>query len=97
MVRLEAVLESCKAVRQNSAQTVEEFPAADFDFKPAGDAMSFRESASDILRTGDDISGLLLDGVDKEQPTHRAQMFVYLRLKGPVPAPSRRRLIEARA
>jgi hypothetical protein len=35
MVRTEMVPESRKTGRQDTAQTVEDFPAADLDFKPA--------------------------------------------------------------
>jgi uncharacterized damage-inducible protein DinB len=164
MVRLESVLDSWKTVREDTAQAVEDFPAAELDFKPTGDVMTFREIARHILEASHAISGLLLDGVDnlatpqfremlqkylgelpatqdaaslaatlrqslemrtaqlasqnaeffahvitrfdgqrvtrlemlqftkEHELTHRAQLFLYLRLKGIVPATTRRRM-----
>jgi len=169
MVRLDAVLDSWKRVRQDTALAVEEFPAADFDFRPVPDVMSFRESATHILTAGHALTGCLLDRIDNlavpeframagkyaaelpphESPadlaaalrsdvearcrqlsaqpaefyagmvtfvdgqqmtrlemlqtikehelTHRAQIFMYLRLKGLVPATTRRRQAKAKA
>ena len=164
MIRLETVLDSWKTVRQDTAQAVEDFPAAEMDFKPVGDMMTFGEIAHHILVAAHGISGMLLDGVEnlatpqfrermqaysaelpgatdaaalaaalrqsleqriaqftarpadffahvitrfdgqrvtrlemlqfakEHELTHRAQLFVYLRLKGIVPATTRRRL-----
>jgi uncharacterized damage-inducible protein DinB len=163
MVRTEAVLDSWKTVRMDTAQAVEEFPAADFDYKPTVDMMTFGEIATPILQAGHAWTGALLDEVDNlavpecktpassaglpwggscaishstvesqcaklaakpldfhagtitrfdgqtvtrlEMPqtvkehelTHRSQMFMYLRLKGLVPATTRRRLAKAKA
>lgn len=166
MVRLETVLDSWKTIRQDTAQAVEDFPAAEMDFKPVGEMMSFGEIARHILVASYGITGMLLDGVENlatpqfrenmqkyaaelpaaqdpaslaaalreslaqrtaqlaAQPaeffdhvitrfdgqrvtrlemvqmskehelTHRAQLFVYLRLKGIVPATTRRRLAQ---
>jgi uncharacterized damage-inducible protein DinB len=163
MVRKETVLDSWKIVRQDTAQAVEDFPAAELDFKATPDSMSFGELARHILDAGHALTGMLLDGVDdlttpqfremigKYKPqlpeqldaatlvselrksmetraaelaakgedfysglitrfdnqrvtrlemvqfvkehelTHRSQMFVYLRLKGIVPATTKRR------
>jgi uncharacterized damage-inducible protein DinB len=164
MVRLESVLDSWKTVRQDTAQAVEDFPAAELDFKPTADVMTFREIARHILEASHAITGLLLDGVEnlatpqfremlqkylaelpatedaanlaaalrenlemragqlasqnaeffahvitrfdgqrvtrlemvqftkEHELTHRAQLFLYLRLKGIVPATTRRRM-----
>jgi uncharacterized damage-inducible protein DinB len=164
MIRPETVLDSWKTVRRDTAQSVEDFPAAEMDFKPIGEMMSFGEIAHHILVSSYGITGMLLDGVDNlatpqfreilmkyaaglpgpqdapglaralretleqriaqivAQPaeflsyvitrfdgqrvtrlemlqmakehelTHRAQLFVYLRLKGIVPATTRRRI-----
>jgi uncharacterized damage-inducible protein DinB len=163
MVRVEHVLESWKAIRADAAAAVEEFPADEFDFRPAPGVMTFREIARHILNAGDGITGLLLSGdgnfaadfreklkphiheapdgaspielaaalresverrtrelaaqpaeffaqlitrmdgqkvtrlemlqfVKEHELTHRAQLFVCLRLKGMVPATTRRRL-----
>ena len=164
MVRTETVLDSWKTVRQDTAQAVEDFPAAELDFKATPDMMTFGELARHVLDAGHALSGMLIDGVDnlatpqfremvgKYRPqlpeqldaatlaselrksietqtailsakgedffsgmitrfdgqrvtrlemlqfikehelTHRSQMFMYLRLKGIVPATTRRRL-----
>lgn len=164
MIRSDTVLDSWKTVRQDTAQSVEDFPAAEMDFKPASEMMSFGDIAHHILVASYGVTGMLLDGVDnmatpqfretimkyavglpgpydaaglaralretmeqrtaeiKAQPAdffsyvitrfdgqrvtrlealqmakehelaHRAQLFVYLRVKGVVPATTRRRL-----
>ena len=163
MVRTETVLESWKSVRQDTAQAVEDFPAAELDFKATPDLMTFGELARHVLDAGHALSGMLIDGVDnlatpqfremvgryrpqlperldaatlaselrksvetqtavlsakgedffsgmitrfdgqrvtrlemlqfikEHELTHRSQMFMYLRLKGIVPATTRRR------
>ena len=164
MVRKETVIDSWKIVRQDTAQAVEDFPAADLDFKSTPDLMTFGELARHILDAGNALTGILLDGVDdmttpnfrettlaryrtqlperldsatlaselrksletrsaelaakdddffsgiitrfdgqrvtrlemlqfikEHELTHRSQMFLYLRLKGIVPATTRRR------
>ncbi len=169
MVRVEAVLDTWKTVREDAALAVEEFPAGDFGFKPTADVMSFGDIANHILQAGHALTGLLLDGVEnfstpefrpslkkyidelpaRETPaelaallrselakrceafaaqppeffsamitrmdgmpvtrlemlqyikehelTHRSQLFLYLRLKGLVPATTRRRQAKAKA
>jgi uncharacterized damage-inducible protein DinB len=169
MVRTEAVLDSWKTIRSDTAQAVEEFPVTDFDYKPGEDVMTFGEIATHILQAGHALTGALLDGVDnlavpefrailgkyiaqlpphgnpaelasalrstvearcaelaamppdfysammtrfdgqtvtrlemlqtikEHELTHRSQMFMYLRLKGLVPATTRRRLAKAKA
>src|SRR6266446_1044603 len=164
MVRKETVIDSWKIVREETAQAVEDFPAAELDFKATPDLMTFGELARHILDAGHALTGILLDGVDnlatpqfremigryrpqlperleaaslaselrksietrtaelaskdedffsgiitrfdgqrvtrlemlqfikEHELTHRSQMFVYLRLKGIVPATTRRRL-----
>lgn len=150
-------------MREDTAQAVEDFPAAELDFKATPDLMSFGELGRHILDAGHALTGMLLNGVDnlatpqfremigKYKPqlperldastlaselrktmetraaelaakgedfysglitrfdgqrvtrlemvqfvkehelTHRSQMFVYLRLKGIVPATTKRR------
>jgi uncharacterized damage-inducible protein DinB len=162
MVRLEQVLDSWKTVRGDTIDAVDEFPAAEFDYRLAPDVMTFGEIARHILDAGDGLTGLLLAGEedfatpnfrDKLKPhmrsvdagapglsaalresidqrttqlaalpadfysqmikgrggqtltrlemlqfvkehelTHRAQLFVSMRIKGIVPATTRRRL-----
>ncbi len=163
MVRKETVIDSWKTARLDTAQAVEDFPAAELDFKATPDLMTFGELARHILDAGHALTGMLLDGVDnlatpqfremiaryrpqlperldaatlaselrksietrsaelaakgddffsgiitrfdgqrvtrlemlqsikEHELTHRSQMFVYLRLKGIVPATTRRR------
>src|SRR5216683_655544 len=163
MVRKEIVIDSWKTARLDTAQAVEDFPAADLDFKATPDLMTFGELARHILDAGHALTGMLLDGVDnlatpqfremvgkyatqlpqnldaatlaielrksvetraaelaaknadffsgiitrfdgqrvtrlemiqfvkEHELTHRSQMFVYLRLKGIVPATTKRR------
>ncbi|HTR36018.1 MAG TPA: DinB family protein [Bryobacteraceae bacterium] len=169
MVRPDSVLNSWKAVREDTAQAVEDFSAQPLDYKPVPELMSFGEIGRHILEAGYALTGILLEGVDnlatpqfremlhkhvaqlppaegagalarelraamesrfKEltaQPadffageiirmdgqratrlevlqmmkehelTHRAQLFVYLRLKGMVPPTTRRRMAKANA
>jgi uncharacterized damage-inducible protein DinB len=164
MVRLDHMLSSWKAIREDTALAVEEFPADDLDFRPTPDVDSFRQIAHHILNIGHGITGMMLardPSTEQEfrdrmkahlfplaenagapeiaaalrqslsqrceqfaaQPaeffaeimtrhfdlahltrmemlqflkehelTHRAQLFMYLRLKGIVPATTRRRL-----
>ena len=75
MVRLESVLDSRKIVREDTAQALEDFPAAELDFKPTGGVMTFREIARHILEASHAINGLLLDGVENPAPaTTRRRM-----------------------
>src|ERR1700682_2467858 len=64
MVRLETVLSSWKAVRGDTAQAVEDFPAAEMDYRPTPDLMTFRDTARHILDAGQILTGALLDEVD---------------------------------
>ena len=52
MVRKETVIDSWKSVRQDTAQAVEDFPAAELDFKATADLMSFGELGRHILDAG---------------------------------------------
>ncbi|HLY18181.1 MAG TPA: DinB family protein [Bryobacteraceae bacterium] len=62
MVRLDAILDSWKTVRADTATTVEDFPADKFDYKPCPDVMTFGEIARHILIAGHGLTGLLLEG-----------------------------------
>ena len=168
MVRLDALLDSWKTIRADTAAAVEEFPADEFSYKPAADVMTFGEIARHILVAGHGLTGLLLEGdehlggpqfrekmarfallpegagaadlarelrtsveqrtaelaaqppeffegmvtrvdgarvtrlemlqfVKEHELTHRAQLFLYLRMKGLVPATTRRRLAKQAA
>jgi len=65
MVRVDALLDSWKIVRQDTAQAVEDMPDAEMDFKPVPEVMTFREIARHILASSYAISGILLDGLEK--------------------------------
>src|SRR5437016_1475518 len=164
MIRLEHVLDSWKAVREDTALAVEEFPADDLDYRPTPDVDTFRQIARHILNVGHGITGMILardpatgqefrdrmkahlfpiadaasaaelaaalrqslairceqlaaqpsgffaeimtrhfdlqqltrmemvQFLKEHELTHRSQLFMYLRLKGIVPATTRRRL-----
>jgi uncharacterized damage-inducible protein DinB len=169
MVRVEHVLETWQIIRQDTVGVVEDFPTAEFDFRPVPEVSAFGEIARHILNAGHGLTGLMLAGeinfaaadfrermsrqafplaanagqaelatalresiaartgalaaqpadffegmitrmdgrevtrlemlqmVKEHELTHRAQLFVYLRMKGMVPAPTRRRLAKAAA
>ena len=164
MVRVEHVLDTWKAIRQDTAAAVEDFPAVEFGFRPTDDVMTFGEIARHIVEAGHALSGMLLSGEEsfatpdfreklvrhlpglpagasqaqlaaalrdcldqraaelaarpadfyghiitrmdgqqvtrlemlqmlkEHELTHRAQLFLYMRMKGIVPATTRRRL-----
>ncbi len=62
MVRLESILNSWKAVREDTALAVEEFPAAELDYKPTPEVDSFRQISVHIFNAGNALAGMLLDG-----------------------------------
>jgi uncharacterized damage-inducible protein DinB len=168
MVRLEHVLDSWKTIRQDTASAVEDFPAAELDFRATPELMTFREIPRHILDASHGLTGLLLTGetdfatdfrqkvqrhmtglpadagapelaaalrrsldersselatrppeffaeiitrfdrqrvtrlemlqmIKEHELTHRSQLFLYMRLKGLVPATTRRRLAAARS
>jgi uncharacterized damage-inducible protein DinB len=79
MVRLEHVLDSWKAVRQDTIAAVEEFPAGEFAYRPSPDVMTFGEIARHILQSGHALTGLLLSGEESfATPDFRAKMAAYL-------------------
>jgi uncharacterized damage-inducible protein DinB len=80
MVRVQQVLDSWKTVRQDTAAAVEEFPAADFDFRPTPEVAAFREIARHILDASDGLTGLLLAGeTDFSTPEFRPKMKAHMR------------------
>ncbi len=163
MIRTQTVLDSWKTIRADTAQALEDFPAADLDFRATPELMTFRDLARHCLDAGHALTGMMLAGVDdmavpefremvskyvyglppdadqaaiagalresvevraaelaakpaeyfaemmtrfdgqrvtrlemlqfvkEHELTHRSQMFMYLRLKGLVPATTRRR------
>jgi uncharacterized damage-inducible protein DinB len=138
MIRVEHVLDSWRAIRQDTAAAVEDFPAGELDFRPTADVDSFHPIACHIpgAADGDFTSGNLrervkafprhlpaeptaalaarparflaqliarldrqrvtrlemIQAIKEHELTHRAQLFLYLRLKGIVPAATRHRL-----
>jgi uncharacterized damage-inducible protein DinB len=80
MVRVEHVLDSWKAVRQDTAAAVEDFPETDLDYRPSPDVMTFRDAARHILDAGDGLTGLLLAGEDNfATPEFRVRMKSHMR------------------
>lgn len=80
MVRVEHVIDSWKTVRQDTAAAVEDFPEAEFDFRPAPDVMTFREAARHILDATDGLTGLLLAGDDNfATPDFRDRLKPHMR------------------
>jgi uncharacterized damage-inducible protein DinB len=62
MVRLDSILSSWKAVREDAAQAVEDFAPYKLEFKPCDELMSFGAAARHILDAGHGLTGLLLAG-----------------------------------
>lgn len=62
MVRLESILNSWKAVREDAAQAVEDFAPRSFDYKACDELMSFGATARHILDAGHGLTGMLLAG-----------------------------------
>jgi uncharacterized damage-inducible protein DinB len=80
MVRAQHVIDSWKAIRQDAASAVEDFPETDLDFRPSPDVMTFREAARHILDAGDGLTGLLLAGEDNfATPAFRERMKSHMR------------------
>jgi uncharacterized damage-inducible protein DinB len=80
MVRVEHVIDSWKTVRQDTAAAVEDFPEAEFDFRPAPDVMTFRDAARHILDAGDGLTGMLLAGEDNfTTPDFRDRLKSHMR------------------
>ena len=103
MVRKEIVIDSWKTARLDTAQAVEDFPAAELDFKATPDLMTFGELARHILDAGHALSGMLLDGVDNlATPQFREMIGRYRlqlpeRLDAPTLASELRKSVETRA
>ncbi len=79
MVRTQAVLDSWKSIRADTAQAVEEYPAAELDSRLAPDVMSFREIARHVLDASHALMGLLLEGVENmATPDYRQRLKPHL-------------------
>jgi uncharacterized damage-inducible protein DinB len=80
MVRVEHVLDTWRTIREDTAAAVEEFPAAEFDFRPTPDVATFRQIARHTLDAGDALAGVLLAGEeDLHLPEVRAKFKEYYR------------------
>jgi uncharacterized damage-inducible protein DinB len=60
MIRLDQLLSSWKAIREDVALAVEEFPAGELDYRPTPDVESFRQIARHILNVGHGIPSMML-------------------------------------
>jgi uncharacterized damage-inducible protein DinB len=79
MVRVEHVLDTWRTIREDTAAAVEEFPAAEFDFRPTPDVATFRQIARHTL-AGDALAGALLAGEeDFHLPEVRAKFKEHYR------------------
>lgn len=84
MVRVEAVLDSWKTIREDTATAVEDLPEGDLDFRPTSELMTFREISRHILEAGDGLCGIMLAGVENFQtPQFREMLKEYI---SPLPA-----------
>jgi uncharacterized damage-inducible protein DinB len=79
MVRLEHFLDSWKAVREDVALAVEEFPADEFDFRPTPDCDSFRQIARHIFNVGEGLTGMILAREVATGQEFRDRMKAYIR------------------
>ena len=62
MIRVEHVLDSWKAIREDTAQAVADFPGDDLDFRATTEVMKFRDIARHVLVASDGLAGMLLSG-----------------------------------
>ena len=80
MVRIETVLDSWKAVGADTVQALEDFPAAELDFRPTAELMTFRELAVHTLQAGEALAGMLAAGDETFQgPDARKRMGTFAR------------------
>ncbi len=62
MIRQQHIFDSWRAVREETAAAVEEFPAAEFEFRLTPELATFRQIARHTLDAGEGLAGGLLDG-----------------------------------
>jgi len=60
MVRVDFLLSTWKAIREDVALAVEEFPAGELDYRPTAEVDSFRQIARHIYNVGEGITGMIL-------------------------------------
>jgi len=86
MVRPEHVLETWKAIREDTIAAVREFPQSEFDYRPTPDVMTFGDAARHILDAGDGLTGLMLSGEDNfATPDFREKLKAHMRPVAPGP------------
>lgn len=75
MIRTEHVLDSWKAIREDTAQAVLDFAAEDFGFRATPETQTFGEIARHILQSSYCLTGMLLAGEeDFTVPDFRQRM-----------------------
>ena len=75
MVRLEALLDSWKSIRQDTAQAWLDMPATESAFRPTPEMMAYRDLAVHILNASHAMTMMLLAGeVDFSAPGFRERM-----------------------
>ena len=72
------VIDSWKSVRQDTIAAVEDFPAGEFEFRPAADLQTFGQIGRHILVSSYALTGMLLAGeTDFTAPDFRARVATY--------------------
>jgi hypothetical protein len=88
MVRAEHVLDSWKAIPQDTVAAVEDFPAAEFQFRPTPELAAQPDEffGRMVIRfDGQKVTRLeMIQSIEEHELTQRAQLFVYLRLTGKI-------------
>ncbi len=75
MVRLEAVTDSWKSIRRDTAQAWLDMPAGEAEFRPTPELMKYRDLAVHILNSSHAITAMLLTGeTDFANPGFREGM-----------------------
>jgi uncharacterized damage-inducible protein DinB len=75
MVRAEHVIDSWQTVRQDTSTAVAEFPASEFEYRPAAELQTFGQIAHHILVSTHALTGMLLAGeTDFTGPDFRARL-----------------------
>ncbi len=78
MVRLDAVIDSWKSIRRDTAQAWLDMPAADAEFRPTPEVMKYRDLAIHILNASHAMIAMLLSGeTDFAHPGFRERMRVH--------------------
>lgn len=75
MVRLDAVLDSWKSIRKDTAQAWLDMPAEEAAFRPTADLMTYRDLAVHIVNASHGMTAMLLSGeTDFSAPGFRERM-----------------------